>query len=124
MCLCGMLAAEYATLPKPMRSAVTLFFDDNESWLERVLVEGQKDGSVRLEGTPRDGARMIVSGLEGAMLIARSYGDSQRFQVTAQRLLEAMTGHAKSRKPRSAKRSASARSRPRAPKAESFGKDR
>jgi TetR/AcrR family transcriptional repressor of nem operon len=30
MCLCGMLAAEYRTLPKPMQSAVIRFFDDNE----------------------------------------------------------------------------------------------
>ena len=33
MCLCGMLAAEYQTLPKPMRDAVVAFFDDNERWL-------------------------------------------------------------------------------------------
>ena len=29
MCLCGMLAADYDTLPKPMRDAVIRFFDDN-----------------------------------------------------------------------------------------------
>ena len=30
MCLCGMLAADYDTLPQPMRSAVIRFFDENE----------------------------------------------------------------------------------------------
>jgi gluconolactonase len=30
MCLCGMLAADYATLSRPMRAAVTAFFDANE----------------------------------------------------------------------------------------------
>jgi len=33
MCLCGMLAAEYPTLPAPMQSAVLGFFDANEAWL-------------------------------------------------------------------------------------------
>ena len=29
MCLCGMLASDYATLPKPMRERVRHFFDEN-----------------------------------------------------------------------------------------------
>src|SRR5205807_9751372 len=37
MCLCGMLAADYATLPPAMRGAVVRFFDENQSWLEGVL---------------------------------------------------------------------------------------
>src|SRR5580658_3865 len=37
MCLCGMLAAEYQTLPEPMQDTVISFFDQNETWLERVL---------------------------------------------------------------------------------------
>ena len=40
MCLCGMLAAEYQTLPQPMQDAVIRFFDENESWLEGVLDGG------------------------------------------------------------------------------------
>ena len=92
MCLCGMLAAEYATLPKPMRSAVINFFDDNESWLEHVIEDGQKDGTIRLAGAPREAARMLISGLEGAMLVARSYDDTGRFMITARRLLAAIAG--------------------------------
>src|SRR5919204_6045526 len=45
MCLCGMLAAEYETLPGPIRDAVLRFFDDNEAWLARVLEEGRHAGS-------------------------------------------------------------------------------
>ena len=41
MCLCGMLAAEYQTLPRRCRSAVVRFFDDNEAWLAAVLEEGR-----------------------------------------------------------------------------------
>src|ERR1700760_3080665 len=37
MCLCGILAAEYQTLPESMRGAVIEFFDDNQRWLANVL---------------------------------------------------------------------------------------
>jgi TetR/AcrR family transcriptional repressor of nem operon len=87
MCLCGMLAAEYQTLPAPMRDAVVGFFDQNETWLERVLECGREDGSLRFAGSARDTARMIVAGLEGAMLVARPYGDLARFQAAATNLL-------------------------------------
>ncbi len=73
-----MLAAEYQTLPQPMRDAVISFFDQNESWLEAVLEQGRDEGSLQFTGSARDAARMIVSGLEGAMLIARPYGDIPR----------------------------------------------
>jgi TetR/AcrR family transcriptional regulator, transcriptional repressor for nem operon len=87
MCLCGMLAAEYQTLPQPMRDAVISFFDQNENWLEAVLEQGRDEGSLQFTGSAQDAARMIVSGLEGAMLIARPYGDIARFQAAAANLL-------------------------------------
>src|SRR5580658_5606698 len=40
MCLCGMLAAEYATLPAPMQKGLKSFFDANERWLTAVLEDG------------------------------------------------------------------------------------
>jgi TetR/AcrR family transcriptional repressor of nem operon len=87
MCLCGMLAAEYQTLPDPMRSAVIAFIDANEAWVERILAEGQRAGSIAVTGRPADAARLIVSGLEGAMLVARPYGDIARFETAAAGLL-------------------------------------
>jgi TetR/AcrR family transcriptional repressor of nem operon len=91
MCLCGMLAAEYQTLPQPMRDAVIAFFDDNETWLEGILEQGRTDGSLHFAGSARDTARMIVGGLEGAMLVARPYGDITRFQAAAANLLAGLS---------------------------------
>jgi TetR/AcrR family transcriptional regulator, transcriptional repressor for nem operon len=90
MCLCGMLAAEYQTLPTPMREAVTGFFDDNETWLTGVIETGRRDGELHVTGSAHDAARLLVGGLEGAMLVARLRGDPARFDVSADRLLAAM----------------------------------
>jgi TetR/AcrR family transcriptional regulator, transcriptional repressor for nem operon len=87
MCLCGMLAAEYLTLPEPMREAVIGFFDANETWLAGVLAQGRDAGELAFAGPARDAARLIVSTLEGAMLVARPYGDAERFELAAERLL-------------------------------------
>ncbi|MEA2656939.1 MAG: TetR/AcrR family transcriptional regulator, transcriptional repressor for nem operon [Chloroflexota bacterium] len=91
MCLCGMLAADYETLPTAMRAAVVRFFDENGVWLEHVLEQGTTDGTVHYEGSAREAAQLIISTLEGAMLVARPYGDPERFQSAAARLLATLT---------------------------------
>jgi TetR/AcrR family transcriptional repressor of nem operon len=87
MCLCGMLAADYATLPDPMRTRVVRFFDDNEVWLTTVLEEGREKGTIRFEGSARPVARTLIGGLEGAMLVARPYRDIERFRDTVELLI-------------------------------------
>jgi TetR/AcrR family transcriptional repressor of nem operon len=92
MCLCGMLAADYDTLPQPMREAVIRFFDANESWLTGVFERGRAEGSVLLDGSSGEAAQALVGGLEGVMLIARPYGDAKRFEAAAIRLIASLTG--------------------------------
>ena len=87
MCLCGMLAAEYQTLPAEVGQAVVAFFDDNESWLERVLDAGHGAGTLRFEASARETARLLIGDLEGAMLLARLYGDRGRFGAATERLI-------------------------------------
>ena len=91
MCLCGMLAAEYQTLPEGMRTTVRRFFDDNEVWLERVLEEGRTASTLGFTGRAKDVARMIVGSLEGAMLVARPYDDVSRFQSAVGFLLDSLS---------------------------------
>ena len=94
MCLCGMLAADYDTLPAPMRDAVVRFFNENEAWLTRVLEQGAEEGTLHLSGSASEAAQAIVSGLEGALLIARPYGNVARFQAASTRLLTSLTSAA------------------------------
>ena len=83
MCLCGMLAAEQATLPAPMCEGLRLFFDDNEAWLTAVLERGLADRSFLFRESAQQRARIIVAALEGAMLVARAYGEPGRFKAAA-----------------------------------------
>jgi TetR/AcrR family transcriptional repressor of nem operon len=87
MCLCGMLAAEFATLPKPMRDDVRHFFDENERWLAAVLQQGKRERSLKFSGAATEVAQGLIGSLEGALMIARSYGDGTRFKSVCDRLL-------------------------------------
>jgi TetR/AcrR family transcriptional repressor of nem operon len=87
MCLCGVLAADFGTLPRPMREGVLGFFNVNERWLTQVLEEGRKARTLRFEGPASSIAAFLVSSLEGAMLLARSYGKASRFESVVNKLL-------------------------------------
>ena len=90
MCLCGMMAADIATLPPSVRSEIKRFFDENEAWLVRVITQGRTSKALCLAGTPEVEARLLTMGLEGAMLVARSYGQPRRFEEIADRLLKGL----------------------------------
>lgn len=91
MCMCGILAAEYQTLPEVMQSEVIRFFDENQTWLAQVLKEGKAAGTLSYRGRAEDVAQGIFSTLEGAMLVARPYGDLARFNAAAGQLLAGLS---------------------------------
>ena len=103
MCLCGMLAAEFATLPASVRAEVTRFFDANEAWLAKVLDDGRSKGHLAFDGPAIETARMIVASLEGAMMLARTYEDVARFEEASGRLLAALGPRSLRRPPRKRK---------------------
>ena len=67
--------------------AVIGFFDENEHWLAGVLTQGRTDKTLAYAEPPDEVARWILSTLEGALLVARPYGDLSRFNATAHQLL-------------------------------------
>jgi TetR/AcrR family transcriptional repressor of nem operon len=87
MCLCGMLAAEFSTLPKAMQANMRHFFDENERWLAAVLEQGREAKQLEFPGPAYEVARALVGSLEGAMMLARSYGEVSRFNAVADRLI-------------------------------------
>jgi TetR/AcrR family transcriptional repressor of nem operon len=90
MCLCGMLAAEYETLPQDMQTELRAFFDSNEHWLATVLQEGRRSGTLVFPESANERARLLAGALEGAMLVARLYADVERFRSAAQQAVRDM----------------------------------
>jgi hypothetical protein len=68
------------------------FFDVNEVWLVAVLEEGRRVEGLKLVGPPTEAARLLIAGLEGAMMLARSYGEAARFDRAGRRLLDDIIG--------------------------------
>jgi TetR/AcrR family transcriptional repressor of nem operon len=87
MCLCGMLAAEQATLPPAMQVLLQRFFDANERWLATVIEAGGRASRMIARGSAKERARVFMGSLEGAMLVAQSYKDPLRFRSAADYLL-------------------------------------
>ena len=90
MCLCGMLAAEFGTLPEAMRTEMRHYFDANEHWLAGVLKQGKKDKTLSFSGSPAETAQSLIGSLEGAMMMARSYQDPARFRSVSERLVSGL----------------------------------
>ena len=115
LCLCGMFAAEYATLPPAMQDELRRFFDANETWLTAVLDAGNQTGEFDFRDPPQERARVFLGALEGAMLIARSYKDERRFRSAAEHLLSGLQAGAQQSKrtKRSRGKTSGTRARPR-----------
>ena len=95
LCLCGMLAAEYTTLPEPMRGGLREFFARNETWLSRLLEAGRRTGTLRFDGPPQESARALMAALEGAMLLARAHADPAHFDAATAYLTRELTSPAR-----------------------------
>lgn len=79
LCLCGMLGAERDSLPAEVNAEVRAFFALCEGWLTEVLKEGRCCGEIEFRGPPQAMADHLLALLEGAMVMARSLEDLERF---------------------------------------------
>jgi hypothetical protein len=50
-----------------------------------VLANGHANNKLHFAGTAQEVARYLIGSLEGAMMLARSYDDAERFESTALR---------------------------------------
>ena len=79
MCLCGMMAAELDALNPSTRQALKKFFDVAESWLVTAIEEHQAD--IRISISPQTLGKVILSGLEGAILLDRVEESGERLDA-------------------------------------------
>lgn len=84
MCLCGMLGAEISSLPSDVTKEVRRFFDLNIGWLEAALTPARRKTSTK--GDARGKAAMVLSALEGAIIVSRATGNASMLDQVADQL--------------------------------------
>ncbi|MCH7943299.1 MAG: TetR/AcrR family transcriptional regulator [Proteobacteria bacterium] len=78
-CLCGILGGEFGALPEEMQVEVGGFFDEHLTWLTSLFQRGRKAGEFNFTGPPTQLARLVLSAIEGALLIHRAIDDPKHF---------------------------------------------
>lgn len=91
MCLGGMLASDWLTLDASILPVLKRFFIYNTKWLTGILTEGKSQKQFVFRGSPEAQAFMILSTLQGALLIARATGDLKGFDQTTSLLLTGLS---------------------------------
>ncbi|MDB4614546.1 TetR/AcrR family transcriptional regulator [bacterium] len=86
-CLCGMLIAEMHSLDDEGLQLVQQFVKSNLDFLQSILTEGVSDGSILKQASNKGTAHLVLSTLEGGLLIARCGGGPKQLADTTSRLL-------------------------------------
>jgi len=84
ICLCGMLASDYATLPENVQRETRAFFLENERWLTRILEQGRISGAFAFQSDAGDVAMTFFSMLHGVMFSARMFEDESRLRTAVE----------------------------------------
>lgn len=75
MCLCGLLGAESDGVPEEVNAETKVFFERNLQYLVNQLEVNHSMSQSQAANT----ASLILSALEGAMIVAKATGDNARF---------------------------------------------
>ncbi|MFM9939093.1 MAG: TetR/AcrR family transcriptional regulator [Hyphomicrobiaceae bacterium] len=87
LCLCGMLAAELPTLTGAMRTELEDFFQKNIAWVASTVSDARSSGEAAFNQDPAQLGRLIIAGLDGLMILARTQSSSATFEADAWELL-------------------------------------
>jgi TetR/AcrR family transcriptional regulator, transcriptional repressor for nem operon len=89
VCPCGMLLADMMTLPDVVQLEIKDFFADHQSWVRKILNTAAKQGVMSFGGSAQREAFVIVSFLQGALLMARlEESPSLFFKKAAQQFIQ------------------------------------
>ncbi|MVW78267.1 TetR/AcrR family transcriptional regulator [Bordetella sp. 02P26C-1] len=80
ICLCGMLAADVASLSERARQSVQAFFRIHENWLADVITAGVQDGTLSSSGDAAADGRWLFAAIQGAIVTSRLFQDPQRLR--------------------------------------------
>jgi TetR/AcrR family transcriptional regulator, transcriptional repressor for nem operon len=86
LCLCGVLAMEANSLPDNVRSAVDRFFDASRRWMADQLRDAKGRGHVDFAGSSEDVAAMILSTLQGGLLLSRASTSPEPYDAAVKQI--------------------------------------
>ncbi|MEZ5832307.1 MAG: TetR/AcrR family transcriptional regulator [Dongiaceae bacterium] len=86
LCLCGVLAMEANSLPDNVRKAVDRFFETGRKWIADQLREAKGKGDVDFAGSPEDVAAMILSSLQGGLLLSRASASPEPYDAAVKQI--------------------------------------
>lgn len=81
-CLCAVLAITPDFLPVEVQQGVRQFFKKHFLWLETVLRAGRENGSVKKDIDPTQQARLVITLLEGGLMMERMLDGATGFKST------------------------------------------
>ena len=84
VCLIGSLSTDYYTLPASMQVRVRALAVDVQNWLAQLLDAGRRQGIFSFAGKSKSKALSIMTGLAGALQLARLMGDDLFEKVVRQ----------------------------------------
>ncbi len=87
LCPFCMMATTQGTIPEDVRDEVRVFWLRGEQWVCNILEEGAKAGEIELPASATRLSRMMVSSLEGAMVVAKAFEDRSRLESTSEIIL-------------------------------------
>ena len=95
ICPLGSLQSEFNVIPERVRDDLHALFETAIGWLAGVLKEGREQGELDFEGSPEDGALLILSAVQGGLQIARANGYENFLALTRQVQLAFTPKHTK-----------------------------
>jgi len=90
MCLCGMLGAEFSSLPKSVGDEVKRFNDDNIEWLKIVYRRlNRKDKkSPKIKKKAKTKAVHLLAAMQGVIIVARTMNEPTLFERVSKEFLK------------------------------------
>lgn len=79
MCPAGVMAVDINSLSEAINMELKEFFQENFNWLEKILKEAESSNKIEFEGSAKERAYLIESAIQGGLLFARLYQDSEIF---------------------------------------------
>jgi len=90
-CLCGMLIAEVSSLDEAGTQEVRAFLHENIEALQKIIQQGVQDGSLADQLPVQGTAEMILSTLEGGLMLSRCDGGPDQLAAMLSRLLSLLS---------------------------------